>query len=327
MILRDNMVMELFDDTALRVLIDLRDAYDATLALWRSLDAHEGRMVWKTVSQRDYLYHVFGRQGRGKSLGPRSRETEAIYEQFRSRKHDIKSQLADTEPDLKRAAAMYTATALPVIDSWAAKLFQHLDRSELLGSHVLVVGTNALPAYQIEAQVRLGQRIHATRDTDIAWVDASAADEPMLWPVLREFDDSFRVNLERPFQAIGRGSRELEVLAAPSRVGGLRREPLQPVDALPEQEWLLLGEPLRHVVSSLDRTPTALIVPDPRYFALHKAWLADKPERDPLKAPKDRRQAEAIASWLPLMARYPINEAFIAALPEELTEYAERIFD
>ena len=229
MILRDNMVMERFDDTALRVLIDLRDAYDATLALWRSLDAHEGRMVWKTVSQRDYLYHVFGRQGRGKSLGPRSRETEAIYEQFRSRKHDIKSQLADTEPDLKRAAAMYTATALPVIDSWAAKLFQHLDRSELLGSHVLVVGTNALPAYQIEAQVRLGQRIHATRDTDIAWVDASAADEPMLWPVLREFDDSFRVNLERPFQAIGRGSRELELLenmrcGCPSRTLRQRRK-------------------------------------------------------------------------------------------------------
>lgn len=319
--------MQRLDDTALRVLIDLRDAYDATLSLWRSLDQHEGRMLWKTVSQRDYLYHVFGHHGRGKSLGPRSPETEAIYERFRSRKRDIKSQLAETEPDLKRAAAMYTATALPVIDSWAARLFQHLDRSELLGASVLVVGTNALPAYQIEAQVRLGQRIHATRDTDIAWTEAASTDEPLLWPALREFDDSFRVNLERPFQAIGRGSRELEVLAAPSRIDALRREPLRPVDDLREQEWLLLGEPLRHVVSSLDRTATALIVPDPRYFALHKAWLADKPGRDPLKAPKDRRQADMLASWLPLMARYPVDDAFMAALPDELAGYAVKLFE
>jgi len=69
-----------------------------------------------------------------------------------------------------------------------------------------------------------------------------------------------------------------------------------------------------------------LIVPDPRYFALHKAWLADKPGRDPLKAPKDRRQAEMIASWLPEMARYPTNDAFIATLPDEIAGYASRLF-
>lgn len=44
------------DDTALRTAIDLRDAYEATLRLWRDLDAVDGRMVWKTVKGRDYLY-------------------------------------------------------------------------------------------------------------------------------------------------------------------------------------------------------------------------------------------------------------------------------
>lgn len=309
--------MQHYDDTALRAAIDLRDAYEATVNLWRDLDAVDGRMVWKTVKGRDYLYHVFGHAGSGKSLGPRSGETESTYESFRAQKARTKEQLADTEPDLKRAAAMYLAAGLPVVDSWAAKLFQSLDRAGVLGQQVMVVGTNAMPAYQLEAQVRTGQRMHATRDTDIAWADSETQDGPVLWPVLREFDPTFTVNSERPFQAIARGSRELELLSAPSRLPALHCEPLRPVP-LPEQEWLLMGQPLRHIITGLDRTPTAIVVPDPRWFALHKRWLADKPGRDPLKIPKDRRQAQTLWRWLPGMARYPVDQAFIADLPEEL---------
>lgn len=308
------------DDTALRAAIDLRDAYDASLTLWRDQDALVGRMTWKTIRGRDYLYHVHGNAGNGVSLGPRSTDTEAQYEAFRSAKSAIKQQLADTEPDLRRAAAVYTALGLPVVDSWAAKLFQHLDRAGLLGTHVMVVGTNALPAYQLEAQVRSGPRIHATRDTDVAWTAAEPPGEAMLWPALREFDPGFRVNMERPFQAIGRGARELEVLVAPSRRPTLADEPFDPA-LLPEQEWLLLGKPVRHVVSSLDRTPTALVVPDPRFFALQKSWLSYKPDRDPLKAPKDRRQAELVWSWLPEMPRHPLDAAFLASIPSELKDH------
>ncbi len=45
--------MDTLDDTGLRAAIDLRDAYDATVALWRELDAVNGRMVWKTVKGKD----------------------------------------------------------------------------------------------------------------------------------------------------------------------------------------------------------------------------------------------------------------------------------
>lgn len=314
-----------FDDTALRTLVDLRDAYEATLHIWRDQDTVDGRLVWKTVKGRDYLYHVFGNTGNGSSLGPRSDENEARYEAFREKKTSIKEQLADTEPDLKRAAAMYVAAGLPVIDSWAAKLFQHLDRSGLLGKEVIVVGTNAMPAYQIEAQLRTGQRLHATRDTDIAWIESEDPDEPVLWPVLREFDPTFTINQERPFQAIGRGRRELDVLAAPTTVSALRNEPFRAA-VLPEQEWLRMGTPLRHVVAGLDRTATAIVAPDPRYFALQKAWLSEKPGRDPLKAPKDQRQARLLWGWLAVMPRYPVDAKFIDNLPAPLNEQWKRSF-
>lgn len=317
-----------FDDEALRALIDLRDAYEATLELWRDLGAHEGRMVWKSVGGKDYLYHVFGRGGNGHSLGPRGPETEARYASFRSRKDTIRATLAQTTPDLKRAAAVYVALGLPVLDGWTARLLQHLDRERVLGDSVLVVGTNAMPAYQIEAQVRSGQRMHATRDVDLAWAVDETPDAAILWPALREFAPDATLNLERPFQVRTSGRHEIELLAAPSQRVQLLHEPFDPVP-LPEQEWLLLGTPLRHVVSGMERSATALVVPDPRYFALHKAWLADKPSRDPLKRPKDRRQAAAVWRWLRdgRMPRYALDAAFEQQLPEDLRATFDRIVD
>lgn len=306
-----------FAEAAPPSLIDLRDAYDATLQLWRTKDAVVGRMVWKTDKGRDYLCRAYGDAGNGQSLGPRSNETEALYERFRAEKSQTLQQLAETEPDLRRAAAVYVGLGLPVIDSWAAKLFQHLDRDDLLGTQVLVVGTNAMPAYQIEAQIRMPTRIHATRNTDLAWVGRDAHAGAVLWPALRELDPLFRINAERPFQALAKDARELELLAAPSRIGNLAAEPFRPA-ALPEQEWLLLGTPLRHAVASLNRTPTALVVPDPCYFLLHKAWLSHKLERAPLKATKDMTQARLVWGWLPLMARYPIDRTFLASVPAVL---------
>ncbi len=305
-----------FDDTQLRCLIDVRDAYEATMGLWRELDALAGHMKWRAAKGKDYLWHSKG-YGSGESLGVRSSETERIYETHRRAKAETKERLGATEPDLKRAAAMYVAAGLPVIDTWSAKLFQHLDRERLMGTLVMVVGTNAMPVYQIEAQRKTGQRLHSTRDTDLAWATDSASEDPILWPALKEFDPMFRINFERPFQALNKAGREVELLAAPSRLTALAAEPFRPLP-LKEQEWLLMGEPLRHVVCSLDRTASAVVVPDPRFFALQKAWLSKKPERDPLKKPKDINQAKLLWSWLTDMPRFPVDEVFRASVPDEL---------
>lgn len=67
-----------------------------------------------------------------------------------------------------------------------------------------------------------------------------------------------------------------------------------------------------------------MVVPDPRWFALHKLWMAEKPERDPQKKPKDRKQGTALldAVWL-TMRHYALDEAFYAGLPDELKPHFE----
>jgi hypothetical protein len=68
--------------------------------------------------------------------------------------------------------------------------------------------------------------------------------------------------------------------------------------------------------------PCRLIAPDPRFFALHKLWLAKKPGRNPLKRPKDEKQGTLLLSAVAeRMPHYPLDDTFRGALPPELLSY------
>lgn len=81
----------------------------------------------------------------------------------------------------------------------------------------------------------------------------------------------------------------MEILAAPSRIGGQVSQDRPWPIPLPEQQWFLNGRPVDRVVGIRDGEAARMVVPDPRWFALQKLWMAEKRGRDPQKKPKDRK--------------------------------------
>lgn len=311
--------MARFSDEQLRAAINLADAFEAWVPLARAQPDYAQRLVWKTVAGRQYLYRVRDRSGNATSLGPRSSETTELFETYQAAKADLRDRVARLSPSLDEAAAVYRALRLPMIDSYAARVLRELDIRELLGPVVLAVGTTATAAYQLEAAATFDSPAHATRDIDLTWVASERPDGPVLWEALKAIDDTFVVNQERSFQARNRDAREVELLVGLERAGAVELEPLVPLP-LPEQDWLYRGRAIRRVVCGLDGVPAPLVVPDPRWFALHKRWLSDKPSRDPLKKPKDRSQAEAV--WQAVregMPHYPVDARLVRELPAELS--------
>jgi hypothetical protein len=62
----------------------------------------------------------------------------------------------------------------------------------------------------------------------------------------------------------------------------------------------------------------------PRYFALHKLWLAKKPTRNPLKRHKDEKQGTLLLSAVAgSMPHYTLDDEFRDALPPELVPYMD----
>src|SRR3546814_3017453 len=105
----------------------------------------------KHISGRDYLYRIFDRGGNGQSLGPMTPEREVEFEHYHARKQALKEQIGHLRGALAESAALYRALRLPLLSTDAGPILRECDKRQLLGSHLLVVGTNAIAAYMVEA--------------------------------------------------------------------------------------------------------------------------------------------------------------------------------
>ncbi len=308
-----------FTDEQARLLVNLRQRYEVWLVAEQQQASLPYDLRRKTVSGHEYLYRIFDRSGNGQSLGRLTAERLAEFEAYHAQKQALKSQIALLRSALAESAALYRALRLPLLSSDAGPILRECDRRNLLGSRLLVVGTNAIAAYMIEANgfIVLPDE---TEDFDLAWV-AETPDETgrQVWDMLKAVDSTFTVNSERDFQARNAKAYEVELLVAPSRAATLGSKDQPKPVPLPEQEWLLYGRHVDQVVGCRDGSPARIVAPDPRWFALHKLWMANQNKRNPQKRPKDRQQGlallDAIAQAMP---HYPLDAKFEAELPEPL---------
>jgi len=320
------MAVEPFSDEQARVIVNLDQAYQVWMETLRTLNDLPYNMRIKEVSGREYLYEVTDRLGTMKSKGPVDPDKRAEFDQYKTEKAELKDRLTQSKATLRELGSLYRALRLPMLPVEAGKILREADRMRILGEQVMVVGTNALIAYALEANGFIRDAPDATMDFDMALTAIEAdEDRPTLWKMLKEVDMTYSVDAERPFQARNAKAYEIEILSAPSRIGGQARQDKPRPVPLPEQEWLLNGRPIDRVVGVRDGEAARLVVPDPRWFALQKLWMAEKPGRNPQKKPKDSKQGTALLNAVrQTMPHYALDSGFYDGLPDELKPHFER---
>src|SRR3546814_6900216 len=134
----------------------------------------------------------------------------------------VKARIESSRTMLAERARIYRSLQLPMLDPEAGKILREADRRRLLGSHLMVVGTNAMPAYHIEAGGAIRDVPEETLDFDLAWTAVPPADElSSVWMLLKAVDRTYTVNTERQFQARNAKAYAVEILAAPSTLDGM----------------------------------------------------------------------------------------------------------
>lgn len=315
-------VVDPFSDEQARTLVNLEQRYQVWMQAEQALHAMPYNLARKEVKGRSYLYEIVDRKGNGRSLGPWSPEHEARFDAYQEEKAAAKLRRDQSRVALAETCRLYRALRLPLLSSEAGEILRETDRRRLLGSHLIVVGTNAMPAYSIEASGFIRDVPDETQDFDMAWA-ASELEEGAqpIWNMLKAVDPTYTVNTEKTFQARNAKAYEVEVLAAPSRIGAIFRTDKPMPVALPEQEWLLNGRFVDHVVVCRDGSPARIVAPDPRWFALQKLWMSGQAKRNALKRPKDLKQGIALLDAVHLnMPQYPLDADLRVSLPEELVE-------
>lgn len=313
----------------LRIAENLALGYEALLDAQRQRRAMPRHMRWKASGGREYLYETPPAKDSEISRGVRNGDTEAAFAEYVRKREELERRIETSTGSISEVITQYRALGLPTIEALPARILRELDLRGSLGADFFVVGTNAFAAYEMEARERFARELQATEDFDLAWVRGAQASmgsaEPgvgsPLLQALKQVDSTFRMG-DRRYKAVNDTPYEVELLAAPSVIRTFQEgETFSPVP-LPEQEWLLKGKPVRHIVAARDRSPAPLVVPDPRWMALHKIWLARKATRKATKRDKDARQGDLLLSAVArkMADSHPIDTDFVLELPSELLD-------
>jgi hypothetical protein len=230
-------------------------------------------------------------------------------------------------------APVNVALRLGRVPNLVARVLRRLDEQGLLGPRIAVVGTNALFAYEAAAGVHFASGLLATVDVDLA-LDArrsltlAAALRPEgLLGLLRKVDRSFAIRRDGDFRAVNRDGfmvdlitpapRDLRRRAHPPRLG-TAAEDLQAVE-IDKLHWLVEAPRFAAVAIAENGLPVRMVAADPRFFAAHKLWLAERPDREPEKRGRDRLQGEAVAGLLAgALSSLPVDDARLSQLPAAL---------
>ena len=323
-----------FSSDSQRVSANLEQIYTAWLDTRRQLDAMPVSMYWAAKDSAEYLHIKTSSSDNGTSIGVRSAATQAQLAEFTQTKEELKARVESFDAVIAERAGLYRRLRLPSLPDRQAEILRKLDIEELLGNDLLVVGTNAFVAYELFVGAKLPTGNEETEDFDLAWCRGSKVSlatllgntptkTKTLFGVLKSIDSSYRISPRKPYQAVSSDGYEVELLAAPSTHPLPKNEAFDPKASLIEQEWLLQGTAVSVVVATIRGRVAPLVVPDPRWMALHKLWLADKPERRADKKDKDRRQGNVLldAARYFLQTSHPLNIDFVLELPEELRHH------
>jgi len=268
-----------------RIFIDAVQLYEAYLNARDKALSYAGGMSWKKSKERQYLFRRKDRLGRGTSLGPRSPETERILNEFRSGKAGAKERLDTTSGKLKTQARLCKAVGIQRVPGVVAEISRLLEKIGMLGRSVIIVGTNALYAYEAAAGVFFDTSVTATKDLDILWDTRTkltlSGDRSItktgLIKILQKADRSFELPRKGAFRAINKEGYMVDLIKPipsppwkeePRRMGD--HDDLVAAEVL-NLHWLLASPKFSQTTNS--GSVSRIIGNPPRnHVTTHKPW-------------------------------------------------------
>jgi len=319
-----------------RMLVDTRQLWEAWKANEKRLAGYKGSLSWASLPSGKYLLKSFvdskTKIRKARSLGPRSEETERIYEEFKRGRAEAKGAAASIRQRIESQARLNLAIGLDRVPELPSRILRRLDGEGLLGRNVFVAGTNAIYAYEAAAGVFVQRDLLATGDLDIFFdsqarlkLTVEGAEPQGVLRVLKATDRSFRP--EGSFRAINDEGYSVDLIKATptppwrDEADGIGADDLEAAPIL-NMRWVANAPRFSAVAVGYDGAPVPMACPDPRAFALYKLWMATRdPTRDPVKRVRDQAQAEVVAKIVhEHMPQLPFE-------PEQLTSFPRKVIE
>jgi len=265
-----------------------------------------GSMFWKREAGIEYLIRESSAGGQ-KSLGPRTKETEAIHAKFTARKEAATTRLSALKVAAVDQQRLNKALRVGRVPNIVVKVLNALEAAGL-EQHFITIGTHALYAYESACGVRVMPDLLATQDIDllfdsrkrIAFAHQLKRVDSSFLGALQKADPTFRTRSDQKQTAINAAGFEVDVIRRVAIDGD--PHPFR----MSEDEDDLWAVQVEGAPRMLDAPRFSQVVVaetghmavmntmDPRAFVTIKRLISASPTRDPRKRLKDSLQAELV---------------------------------
>lgn len=296
--------------TASRQYIDAVSVFEAHEEALAEAAQVRGGMYWHKgragAPEKQYLVRTSAGGGE-KSLGPRSPESELVFERFQERKRRSNERLAGLNAALVDQQRLNRALRVGRVDAIVVGILGRLAASTL-AEHFRVVGTHALYAYEAAAGVVFDNDAVATRDIDLLWdvrkrirftTVLKGLNSTMLG-VLQQVDPTFRIRKAQKYTAVNKDGFEVDILRREQHEGD--PHPVQ-LSADVDDFWVVQArnahllqdaEAFSAVVVASSGAMARMNTLHPLAFVHFKRWMGEQPDRDALKRRRDLLQADVV---------------------------------
>lgn len=296
-----------FTEAQLRELVNAQATWRAFAQARREAQQVKGSMAWKRVGNGTYLIRSSS-AGAQKSLGPQDVTTQAMYDNFQGRKGPAEARLKALKERLEEQRKLNRVYRVGRTPNIVVRALSALDAAGM-ADKFMVIGTHAIYAYETAAGVMVESGAMATRDLDLLFdarkrmafattLEKTAAKS--LLGVLKKADRSFRVMRDQLQTAVNDDGFEIDIIRRKATADD--PHPMR-MSADEDDFWavqiadgdkLVTGRKFEHLVVASNGEMASMRTLHPLDFIRLKLQLAQMPDRDPLKAPKDRLQAEVV---------------------------------
>ena len=331
------------DGDSIHDAVDARDRYELLRrAQAEAKHSYGGSMKFEQRGDAEYLIRRPYSSSTRKSFGRRSPETEAKLEAFLAGKSRVEEQIKSLRGQLEDRSAVLRARGLGRVPQLTARVIRKLDDLGWLGTSLIVLGTNALFAYEAKAAVRIESGSLATRDVDVLLdarrrlVMSGSATERRLAGALQSVDRSFQRSSDQTYTAANKNGYMVDLLE-PQDYGRIMREGQARLSDVPDDlvatttdssRWLLNAPKFEAMAFDERGLPLRIVTLDPRVFALQKQWIVENDSTcDPAKRVRDEQQANLVARIVILHLGLKFEDSVLSGLPGALRDLAAKLAD
>jgi hypothetical protein len=328
------------DGDSIRDSVDARDRYELLRrAQADAKHSYGGSMKFEPRGDAEYLIRRPYASSTRKSFGRRSPETEAKLEAFLAGKARVEEQITSLRGQLEDRAPILRARGLGRVPLLTARVIRKLDDLGWLGTSLIVLGTNALFAYEAKAAVRIESGMLATGDVDVLFdarrrlVMSGDTNQRGLIGALQAVDRSFNKARGRTYTAANRDGYMVDLIEPQDHGRIMKRGQARLSDdpddlvatTTDSSKWLLNAPKFEAIAFDERGLPVRIVTLDPRVFALQKQWIVENdPTRDPAKRIRDEQQAKLVAMIAIRHLGLKFDDTALSGLPKSFRDLSDR---